>query len=202
LGVEIAKNCILAGLHSLVIADPLEATSFDLGGNFYLKSGGGAAQCPDSLAELNPYVAVSVASELTELTAEHQLEPLLDTGVSCLAITVPLPKETLIALNNKCRKVEPAFIYTVTTGVFNQVFCDFGEAFVCSDKDGNPPATSQIESIFQEGENVVVRVLEDRGRHGLETGDVVLFARLKGVEGSLAGRYQTFQGQCHGAVHL
>mmetsp|Transcript_70685 Transcript_70685/g.106941 ORF Transcript_70685/g.106941 Transcript_70685/m.106941 type:complete len:1043 (-) Transcript_70685:78-3206(-) len=190
LGVEIAKNCILAGLHSLVLADPVEPTSFDLGGNFYLKSPGGgggtgrAALCRDSLAELNPYVAVSVAPDVTELTAA-QLEPLLDTGVTCLAVTIPLPKETLIALNDKCRQVGAAFIYTVTTGVFGQVFCDFGEAFVCSDKDGNPPATSQIESVFQEGENVVVKVLEDQGRHGLETGDVVSFARLKGVEGSL-----------------
>jgi ubiquitin-activating enzyme E1 len=129
-------------------------------------------------------MAVSVASEVTELTAE-QLEPLLDTGVSCLAIMVPLPKETLIALNNKCRKVGAAFIYTVTMGVFSQVFSDFGEAFVCSDKDGNPPVTFQIESIFQEGENVVVRVLEDHGCHSLETGDVVSFALLKGAEGSL-----------------
>ena len=185
LGVEIAKNCILAGLHSLVLADPLGANSYDLGGNFYLKGDGNgsrASQCRDALAELNPYVAVSVANEITELTPE-QLEPLLDTGVTCLAVTIPLPKDALIALNKKCRQVGAAFIYTITTGVFGQVFCDFGEAFVCADKDGNNPLTSQIESVFQEGDNVVIKVLEDQGRHGLETGDVVTFARLKGVDG-------------------
>lgn len=187
LGVEVAKNCILAGIHSLVLVDPLPANSYDLGGNFYLSSDnlgtkGRADLCRDKLAELNPYVAVSVDSSVTELTAE-QLLPAMDSGISCLVVTIPLAKELIIQLNNKCREVGACFIYSTTPGVFGQVFCDFGAAFVCSDKDGNPPATSQIEAIFQDGENVSVKVLEDQGRHGLETGDIVTFARLKGVEG-------------------
>jgi ubiquitin-activating enzyme E1 len=190
LGLEIAKNCILAGINSLVIADPVAPTSYDLGGNCYLQASNltegrsRANICRDHLAELNPYVSVSEASEVTALVAD-QLIPLLDTGVACLVVTIPLPKDLLIALNQKCREVNASFIYTLSTGVFGQVFCDFGEAFVCADKDGNPPATSQIETIFQEGDNVVVKVLEDQGRHELESGDFVTFARLKGVKGSI-----------------
>lgn len=193
LGVEVAKNCILAGLSALVIADPLPPTSFDLGGNFYLtpedlgSTKSRAELCREKLAELNPYVSVSVPPEVTALTAE-QIAPLMDTGVTCLVVTVPLPKAELIALNNKCREVGASFIYSLTAGVFGTVFCDFGQAFVCADKDGNPPATSQVESVFQEGDNVVVKVLEDQGRHGLETGDVVTFARLKGIEGLTTGK--------------
>lgn len=186
LGVEVAKNCILAGIHSIVIVDPLPANSYDLGGNFYLtpdKLGQPRADlCKDKLAELNPYVSVSVDSSVSELTAE-QLLPVLDTGISCLVVTIPLAKDLLIQLNNKCREVGACFIYSTTPGCFGQIFCDFGSAFVCSDKDGNPPATSQIESVFQEGNNVTVKVLEDHGRHGLESGDVITFARLKGCEG-------------------
>lgn len=188
LGAEVAKNCILAGIHSLVIADPLPANTYDVGGNFYLKPkdvGSGVSRadiCRPLLAELNPYVNVSVASEVTELTAE-QLIPLLDTGVTCLVVTIPLSKELLIALNEKCRAVNASFVYSLTYGAFGQVFCDFGPAFVCNDKDGNPPSTSQIESVMQEGNKVVVKVLEDQGRHGLETGDMVTFARLKGLPG-------------------
>eukprot|EP00980_Cylindrotheca_fusiformis_P002385 scaffold558_cov111-Cylindrotheca_fusiformis.AAC.3 len=188
LGVEVAKNCILAGLHSLVLVDPLPANTYDLGGNFYLteadvgsKKSRGELCCP-KLTELNPYVSVSVDTSVSALTAD-QLLPLLDTGISCLVITIPLEKELLIQLNNKCREVGACFIYSTTPGVFGQVFCDFGSAFVCADKDGNPPATSQIESVFQEGDNVTVKVLEDQGRHGLETGDVITFARLKGCKG-------------------
>jgi ubiquitin-activating enzyme E1 len=186
LGVEVAKNCILAGIHSLVIVDPLPADSYDLGGNFYLsKSDIGKPRgdlCRDKLSELNPYVSVSVDSSVTSLTAD-QLLPVLDTGISCLVVTIPLEKELLIQLNNKCREVGACFIYSTTPGVFGQIFCDFGPAFMCADKDGNPPATSQIESIFQEGDNVTVKVLEDHGRHGLESGDFITFARLKGLEG-------------------
>ena len=187
LGVEVAKNCILAGIHSLVLVDPLPANSYDLGGNFYLSADdlgtkGRADLCRDKLAELNPYVSVSVDTSVSALTAE-QLLPALDSGISVLVVTIPLAKELIIQLNNKCREVGACFIYSTTPGVFGQVFCDFGASFVCSDKDGNPPATSQIESVFQEGENVTVKVLEDQGRHGLEDGDIVTFARLKGVEG-------------------
>jgi len=186
LGVEVAKNCILAGIHSIVIVDPLPANSYDLGGNFYLTADQlgkpRADLCKDRLAELNPYVSVSVDSNVTELTAE-QLLPALDTGISCLVVTIPLAKDLLVQLNNKCREVGACFIFSTTPGVFGQIFCDFGASFVCSDKDGNPPATSQIESIFQEGKNVTVKVLEDHGRHGLESGDVITFARLKGCDG-------------------
>jgi ubiquitin-activating enzyme E1 len=191
LGVEVAKNCILAGINSLLLVDPLPPTTYDLGGNFYLtpndvvKGNSSRAEiCRPLLAELNPYVNVSVASDVNELTAE-QLVPLLDAGIACLVITIPLSKDVLVALDDKCRSVGCSFIYSLTCGVFGQVFCDFGAAFVCNDKDGNPPSTSQVESVFQEGDKVVVKVLEDQGRHGLETGEMVTFARLKGIPGSL-----------------
>jgi len=192
LGVEIAKNCILAGIHSLVMVDPLLPNTYDLGGNFYLKpqdvgADGGISRaeiCRPFLSDLNQYVNVSVASDVTALTAE-QLIPLLDTGIACLVVTIPLPKELLVALNEKCRSVNASFVYSLACGVFGQVFCDFGSSFICNDKDGNPPATSQIESVIQEGDKIVVKVLEDHGRHGLESGDMVTFARLKGLAGLL-----------------
>lgn len=192
LGVEVAKNCILAGIHSLVMVDPLMPTTYDLGGNFYLSpkdvadgTVSRADLCRPLLAELNPYVNVSVASGVKELTAD-QLLPVIDADITCLVVTIPLAKDLLVQLNDKCRSVGASFIYSLTCGVFGQVFCDFGPSFVISDKDGNPPSTSQIESIFQEGDKVVVKVLEDQGRHGLESGDMVTFARLKGINGSLA----------------
>ncbi len=198
LGVEVAKNCILAGVSAVVIVDPLLPTNYDRGGNFYITTedvysrGRNRAEiCRDKLAELNPHVHVSVPGDVTALTAE-QIAPLMDTGVTCLVVTIPVAKVELIALNNKCREVGASFIFALATGVFGQVFCDFGPSFICSDKDGNPPATSQVESVIQEGDNLVIKVLEDQGRHGLETGDVITFARIKGIDGSLeAGKHYT-----------
>ena len=182
LGAEVAKNCILAGISSITLCDPSEVTSFDLGGHFYLQESdvgkkGRAALVQPKLAELNPYVQVNAATNVEALDEESIL-PLVE-GMSCVVITIPLPKALLIKINEKCREGNASFIYSLTNGVFGQVFCDFGSEFTVSDKDGNPPATSQIETVLASNP-AVVKVLEDQGRHGLETGDSVRFARLQG----------------------
>jgi len=62
LGVEIAKNVILAGISSLTFYDPYNVNYYDLGGNFYCSEedvdNNRAAVCKDKLAELNRYVKV------------------------------------------------------------------------------------------------------------------------------------------------
>jgi len=185
LGVEISKNCILAGIKKLDLCDPMPATSFDLGANFYLRAGSTASraeQCKDKLSELNPYVAVDIAPAANLDLAS--LTPLITTDTTCVVVTLPLPKATIIALNEQCRSTGSCFIHACTMSVFGQVFCDFGAQFTVSDKDGEPAATSQVESILVEDDGkLVVKVLEDQGRHGLETGDKVTFARLVGYSG-------------------
>ena len=183
LGVEIAKNCILAGIHSMTLCDPSPVNSYDLGGNFYLSEAqigtpGRAALCAPKLAELNPYVSVQVADAVDSLDNINALLSLVE-GMTVVVVTVPLPKETIIQLNDKCRQHGACFIYSLTMSVFGMAFCDFGDQFVVSDKDGEAAATSQIETILAENP-AVVKVLEDQGRHGLETGDKVTFARLRG----------------------
>ena len=71
LGVEVAKNVILAGVKSVAIHD-LEPTALsDLSSQFYLSEAAlgmpRAAACVDQLKELNQYVSVSLVTEpLTE----------------------------------------------------------------------------------------------------------------------------------------
>jgi ubiquitin-activating enzyme E1 len=185
LGVEVAKNCILAGISSLVLLDPTPPNSFDLGGNFYLSenmigsSKGRAILCRDNLAELNPYVNVSVAEGVSSLDGANAHAILaLVPGTTCVVVTVPLPTELLKTINLKCRAEGSCFIYGTAVSVFGQIFCDFGSSFVVSDKDGENPASAQVESIIPT-DPIVVKVLEDHGRHGLESGDVVTFARVK-----------------------
>mmetsp|Transcript_26964 Transcript_26964/g.56933 ORF Transcript_26964/g.56933 Transcript_26964/m.56933 type:complete len:1065 (+) Transcript_26964:440-3634(+) len=200
LGVEVAKNIVLAGISSVTLCDPELPNSFDLGGNFYLGEGdlnkcdedngggkkGRAELCRDQLAELNEYVKVDVASNVTSLQDEEGLLSLVD-GASVVVITVPLSTALLSAMNDKCRasNSKTCFIYALSTGVFGSIFCDFGESFVVSDKDGENPATSQVENILTSNP-AVVKVLEDQGRHGLETGDHVTFSKVKGLDGLLS----------------
>eukprot|EP00574_Skeletonema_japonicum_P010018 CAMPEP_0201720030 /NCGR_PEP_ID=MMETSP0593-20130828/5058_1 /ASSEMBLY_ACC=CAM_ASM_000672 /TAXON_ID=267983 /ORGANISM="Skeletonema japonicum, Strain CCMP2506" /LENGTH=1067 /DNA_ID=CAMNT_0048210573 /DNA_START=15 /DNA_END=3219 /DNA_ORIENTATION=- len=200
LGVEVAKNIILAGISSVVLCDPEKPNSFDLGGNFYLTEqdivqptdGKSRAElCQSKLAALNDYVKVEVASQVSSLTDEASLLNLIQ-GASCVVVTVPLSTPLLCAIDEKCRASNVCFIYSLSTGVFGKVFCDFGESFVISDKDGENPATSQVENILTSNP-AVVKVLEDQGRHGLETGDHVTFSRVKGLDGLLSDNKATYE---------
>ena len=195
LGVEIAKNGILAGLNSLTVMDPRPASWLDLGANFYLTPEHvqqGALKDVTSVAQLsslNPYVQVSV-SAATEWTLEAMLallQPLAGSvPPTCVVVTEVLPNDWLFAINDQCRAVGSKFLYAVANGLFGRVFGDLGPAHVVQDADGNPPATSQIESVLMENP-AVVKTLEDH-RHGLETGDVVRLDRLKGLDGILESK--------------
>jgi len=184
LGVEIAKNLCLAGISSISLLDPGVPTSFDLGSNFYLEetdlsTGKSRAEiCRPKLADLNRYANVEVSSlSLGNLASLFKLIP----GLSCVVITVPLSGAILKAINMRCRASSCVFIYTVTSSVFGEVFCDFGIDFIVSDKDGETPVSCQVESILP-ANPACVKVLEDQGRHGLETGDFVKFTRVNELD--------------------
>lgn len=188
LGVEIAKNCILAGIHSITMVDPTPPNAFDLGGNFYLNESnigdtkGRAALCVGPLSQLNPYVEVSVV-DTPDLSADSLVPLIQSRSFTAVVVTVLMANDTIIKINNACRSKTPnpsCFIYSTVHSVFGMAFCDFGDSFIVSDKDGEAPQTSQIESVLFENP-AVVKVLEDHGRHGLESGDKVTFARLQGV---------------------
>ena len=71
LGVEIAKNVILAGVKSVTLHDDLPVTTLDSASQFYLTEASvghpRAAESWKQLAELNPYVSVRCHSgEITE----------------------------------------------------------------------------------------------------------------------------------------
>ena len=200
LGIEVAKNSVLAGLHSLTVMDPRPATWMDLGANFYLTADDvtGANRkdeaCVKQLTSLNPYVQVTAASAAKEWTLDAMLSLIQPNGAgagltpTCVCVTEVLPNEWLFAINDQCRKIGCAFIYAVANGLFGRVFGDLGNNHVVNDPDGNPPATSQIETVLLENP-AVVKTLEDQ-RHGLETGDVVQLDRLGGLDGILENKKQ------------
>jgi ubiquitin-activating enzyme E1 len=199
LGVEVCKNIILAGISKLVLIDPLHPTPFDYGGNFYLPldsvsnaSQGRAALCRDALAQLNPYVHVSVDANVTDLSTAPLCAAVLQHRPTICVITVPLAEEAIVDINEVCRSQGICFVYALTMSVFGHIFVDFGSHFVITDADGEPPASSQIECVIV-SDTVVIKVLEDHGRHGLETGDVVTFSRLLGIPTSIIDPTQEYK---------
>jgi len=71
LGVETAKNLILAGPQSVTLYDPTPSNMCDLGSNFYIDEqqvADGVSRADASLAqlhELNPYCKVTTINELS-----------------------------------------------------------------------------------------------------------------------------------------
>jgi len=104
-------------------------------------------------------------------------------GISVVVVSIPVNEMVLLALNDRCRATDTCFISAFTAG-FGKIFCDFGDIFVVSCEDGEPAAQSQIETIIPSYPEMV-KVLEEQGHHGLETGDFFTFSCIKGLNEAL-----------------
>ncbi|CAI9728990.1 ubiquitin-like modifier-activating enzyme 6 [Octopus vulgaris] len=182
LGIEIAKNIVLAGIKSLTIHDDKVATVTDLGTQFFLhendvNSGLNRAEaCCKRIAELNPYVTVNTTSiplqDSTDLTylKDYQCVILTETSLN-------LQRK----VNNFCHQQNPPikFISGDVFGVFAGCFCDFGDEFDIFDANGEEPKEVFIGNITKANPGVV-GCLENT-RHYLQTADKVTFKEIKGM---------------------
>ncbi|XP_075463762.1 ubiquitin-like modifier-activating enzyme 6 [Ascaphus truei] len=190
LGVEIAKNIVLAGIKALTIHDTRHCETWDLGTNFFIREEdvkakkNRAESCLRHIAELNPYVSVSSSTvpldETTNLSFLKQYQ--------CVILT-----ETRLSLrkmiNNFCHAQQPPikFISSDSYGVCACLFCDFGDEFEVLDTTGEEPKEIFISNITQSNPGVVT-CFENRP-HKLETGQFVTFREVNGMA-SLNGTMQ------------
>ena len=174
LGVEAAKNVILAGVKSVDLLDETLTSYADLGSQFYLTEADigkpRAESCVAKLADLNPYVPVKVVDgELTtEMAKSYRVVVMID---------VPAKKHLEIA--EFCHDNGICVIVSESWGVFGRIFCDFGENFICYDVNGENAATSLVACISN-SERALVTCLEDT-RHHLESGDTVVINDVEGM---------------------
>lgn len=181
LGLEIAKNVILAGVKSVTVWDPASAEISDLSTQYYLTESDVGRRRDESsleqLSDLNTYVPVRIldtkASRLEEIDCEAELK-----GYDVFVVT-EASMSGLVRLNEYTHGADKAFISADTVGLFGNVFCDFGSEFVCMDATGEESVSGMISAVTQEIESVVT-CLEDQ-RHGLQDGDVVRFREVKGM---------------------
>jgi ubiquitin-activating enzyme E1 len=176
LGVEIAKNIALAGVKSLTLFDPQPVAISDLSAQFFLhESDVGkprAEVTAPRVAELNSYTPVNVhkSSSLTD-----DLSQLKQYQVVVLT-TTSLKDQLVIA--DYCHKNNIYLVISDTFGLFGYIFTDFGSNFTVGDTTGENPLSGIIAGI---GEDGLVSAL-DETRHGLEDGDYVEFAEIKGMD--------------------
>ncbi|XP_071498868.1 ubiquitin-like modifier-activating enzyme 6 [Diadema antillarum] len=182
IGVEIAKNIVLAGIKSLTIHDNKTCTVRDLGTQFFLreedvKAGKTRAEaCIGRLAELNPYV--SIKRSLEPLTIDSDLAFLQQ--FQCVLLT-DAPLSVQLRVNAFCRSQSPQikFIAADVYGLFSYCFCDFGDEFSVQDRNGEEPTQTFVADITKGNPGVVTCL--DQQYHGLESGDFVTFKEVKGM---------------------
>mmetsp|Transcript_56417 Transcript_56417/g.156170 ORF Transcript_56417/g.156170 Transcript_56417/m.156170 type:complete len:1034 (+) Transcript_56417:90-3191(+) len=177
LGVEAAKNLILAGPAAVVLHDDTLVEQRDLGSNFYLTEADvgkrpRAQACEAPLAQLNPYVKVSVHSgRLSE-----------EVLAACSVVVLTEASEgDLIRHNEFCRSRSPpiGFVAADCLGLAGTVFVDFGESFSCRDKDGEEPKSAIVAGVTQENPGAVHTHHERR--HGFQDDDWVVFREVQGM---------------------
>lgn len=174
LGVEVAKNVILAGVKSVALYDSKVASYVDLSAQFYLSEAdigaNRAAVSAPKLAELNPHVAVSVLDhlDLNSLQSNYKVVVLID---------LPGPRRAEIA--DHCHANGVYVVAGDTFGVFGSIFCDFGPEFVVHDVDGEQAFTSMIAGITSDAKALVTTLEETR--HNLVTGDYVTLTEITGM---------------------
>lgn len=182
LGVEIAKNVILAGVKSVSIYDPAPVTFADLSSNFYLTEADVASKisraqaCIDQLSSLNPYVSVSMYNANLDLSESDR------NVLSSFAVVVMVNQSHAAqkAVDEVCHKHDVKFMSASSRGVFGSIFCDFGPSFRVYDVTGEQPRSVMISAITKEYPPIVTCL--DEQRHDLETGDYVSFAEVQGMK--------------------
>lgn len=186
LGVETAKNLILAGPNAVAIWDSKVCAAEDQGANFYItdqdvESGSSRAQASlIQLKQLNPYVTVSLneAESLADLASAEAL-----AAYDIVVATEVYDNEILTQMNKVLRSSHKGFIYAACKGLLGWTFVDFGPEHVVFDKNGEDCKSVLVSNISSDG---VVTTQEDK-RHDLEDGDLVRFKEVVGIE-SLNGK--------------
>ena len=160
LGVETAKNLILAGPKSVTLYDPNPVTWGDLSSNFYCREEhiGKVARAHASftkLQELNPYVKVSVIDSLSLEDHAHY------NVVTYTEIFENIDK--IIEANEFCRARNIGFILSLPYGAAGFTFLDYGTDFKVTDADGEDTKSFIVVNATQTNPSIIT-VHEDK-RH-------------------------------------
>jgi ubiquitin-activating enzyme E1 len=180
-GVETAKNLILAGPKEVVIYDNDKVEGRDLGTNFFFQESDigktRSAVCIDQLSVLNPYV--DVRAHTGEITDEFL------TSFGAVVVTNNTPLETQIKWNNATHaNGKTIYLLAVTTGVTATFFSDFGPSHNITDQNGEPPISNpvdNIEVVEEEGSPAYLVITVTRTKHDLDEEDWVTISDVSGM---------------------
>lgn len=185
-GIEVAKNLILAGVGAVTLYDDDKVKISDLGTNFYLREEHvGKETCAEAslseLKSLNPLVKIGIHSGRLTNKDIRKFTMVVDCG---------LTNDEALVCNRECRKGKKSktkFIRARVHGVMGYMFVDFGEKFTVVDKSGEPVVDRVIDKIESDPENpdeLIVRIIADK-RHNIDFDGHTNFIRFEEIEGEL-----------------
>ncbi|KAI5119190.1 hypothetical protein M0805_004445 [Coniferiporia weirii] len=122
---ETVKNIVLAGIGKLVVMDDELVSEEDLGAGFFFRDEDVGQKRVDAakqrIESLNPLVAIETVSSLTPLDPQN-LDATLH-GIDLVCIT-DADRDTLIRVNNACRRQNKPFYAGGSYGLIGYIFCD------------------------------------------------------------------------------
>ena len=189
LGVEVAKNVILAGVKSVTLHDPEPANYYDLSAQYYIQeadiaSGKSRAEISiPKLAELNSYVpcSIEVSKKLTEEIVKK---------FDVVVVTEAENYDQRLQISDWCNKNNVKYISSMMAGLAGGIFVDFGKNHTVFDANGEACKSVMVSSINKtedsekdtEKDTFIVSCLDEH-RHGFESDDHVDFKEVSGLEG-------------------
>lgn len=191
LGIEIAKNLVLAGCKSFTLHDNKPITYRDLSGQFFLnleedvlnekkKKATRGEACLHRLKQLNYYVKCNLAPVESLPLENFEGAPWNFEIYDVIILTECLHSE-ILAIDAYCRKKGKKLIVADAFGVFTRVITDFGEKFEVLDKNGEELQDVMIKSIQEDSDEALVELLPN-AKHKFEDGDEVLLTQVEGMK--------------------
>ncbi|PCH39747.1 hypothetical protein WOLCODRAFT_136479 [Wolfiporia cocos MD-104 SS10] len=122
---EAIKNIVLAGIGRLVLVDGDAVAPEDLGAGFFFREDDVGRQKAEAakarIESLNPLVTVEALSSLPALEGDG-----LDTLVRSadMVCVTDMDRDTLIRVNDACRRAAKPFYSGGTYGLLGYIFCD------------------------------------------------------------------------------
>ena len=182
LGIETAKNIILAGPEKVSILDKNKVKIEDLCSNFYVNEKDIDKRrdeaCIDKLSKLNKYVEC-------EVIKNEKIDEDLIKKYDIIIITEIMDLYELININDLCHKNKKGFIYSLALGLCFYCFIDFGQHIITNLK--NTELKKYFIKDIIKGKNTKIIIDESLNSFELNDNDYILFKEIDGCTELLNG---------------
>ena len=201
LGIEVAKNLILAGPKEVIIYDPNIVKINDLNSNFYIKENMVKEKTRRDMAvinklkELNPYVKCDCLENNEFKNKEEEMYFILEIikNFSFIIITEFIAKNIIDKISDKCRENKIGFLYGCQLGIASFIFEDFGEKHIILNPFGKEIIHYPINEI-KKGKKTLIKIEKsEQGFPVLNDDSIIKLSKINGMTELNSNSYKVNQ---------